>query len=66
MKSRTRNIACSALIETIWTLGVAVASGMALLSWPNGQEGLLGRRPSGARHAPSYVARARPYPQRSS
>lgn len=28
----TRSIACSSLIETIWTLGVSMASGLALLS----------------------------------
>lgn len=36
VKSTTNNIACSSLFETIWTLGVAVASGLALLSGPNG------------------------------
>ena len=32
MKGNDSNIACSSLFETIWTLGVAVASGLALLS----------------------------------
>lgn len=31
MKVGNSSIACSSLIETIWTLGVAVASGLALL-----------------------------------
>ena len=31
MKVGKRSTACSSLIETIWTLGVAVASGLALL-----------------------------------
>jgi hypothetical protein len=30
METNNRNTACSSLIETGWTLGVAVASGLAL------------------------------------
>lgn len=37
MKGNNSKIACSSLFETIWTLGVAVASGLALLSWSNGR-----------------------------
>jgi hypothetical protein len=32
MIGNNSSIACSSLFETIWTLGVAVASGLALLS----------------------------------
>ena len=32
MWNYNRSIACSSLIETIWTLGVSMASGVALLS----------------------------------
>lgn len=31
VKVEDRNIACSSLLETTWTLGVAMASGLALL-----------------------------------
>jgi hypothetical protein len=31
VKSSNSKIACSSLFETVWTLGVAVASGLALL-----------------------------------
>lgn len=32
MWNDTRSTACSSLIETVWTLGVSMASGVALLS----------------------------------